>query len=125
MAMRVQYGGYRQPVLQTTCGSKRRAGPLRRFVSSAHNGSAGCDFELDQGLQPPQPAQYGLQVSGIASTPYNVAVGGTDFNDYFTAPTYWKATSDATTHESAIGYIPETPGTLLAPTPFLKMLVSD
>jgi len=81
---------------------------ITAFVSSGDNGSAGCDFELDQGLQPPQPAQYGLQVSGIASTPYNVAVGGTDFNDYFTAPTYWKATSDATTHESAIGYIPET-----------------
>ena len=81
---------------------------ITAFVSSGDNGSAGCDFELNQGLQPPQPAQYGLQVSGIASTPYNVAVGGTDFNDYFNAPTYWRATNNPTTHESAIGYIPET-----------------
>jgi subtilase family serine protease len=81
---------------------------ITAFVSSGDNGSAGCDFELNQGLQPPQPAQYGLQVSGIAATPYNVAVGGTDFNDYFNESTYWKATSDTSTHESAIGYIPET-----------------
>ncbi|MGB2624858.1 MAG: Ig-like domain repeat protein [Candidatus Acidiferrum sp.] len=78
------------------------------FVSAGDNGSAGCDFELDQGLQPPQPAQYGLAVNGIASTPYNVAVGGTDFNDYFNASTYWNATNASTTQESAKGYVPET-----------------
>lgn len=44
------------------------------LVSSGDGGSAGCDnFAL------PQPAQYGLAVSGMASTPWNVAVGGTDF----------------------------------------------
>lgn len=78
------------------------------FVSSGDNGSAGCDDELDQGLPAPQPAQYGLAVNGIASTPYNVAVGGTDFSDYFTASTYWNATSDPVTQESAKSYIPET-----------------
>jgi hypothetical protein len=78
------------------------------FVSSGDNGSAGCDFELNRGLPPPQPAQYGLQVNGIASTPYNVAVGGTDFDDYFNASTYWNETSNATTQESAKSYIPET-----------------
>lgn len=78
------------------------------FVSSGDNGSAGCDIELDQGLPPPQPAQYGLAVNGIASTPYNVAVGGTDFNDYFTASTYWNPTSDPVTQESAKSYVPET-----------------
>lgn len=81
---------------------------ITAFVSSGDNGSAGCDFELNQGLPPPQPAQYGLQVNGIASTPYNVAVGGTDFNDYFNASTYWNSTSNAITQESAKGYIPET-----------------
>ena len=78
------------------------------FVSSGDNGSAGCDFELDQVLRPPQPAQYGFAVNGIASTPYNVAVGGTDFNDYFNASTYWNTTNNATTQASAKGYIPET-----------------
>jgi subtilase family serine protease len=43
----------------------------------------------------------GISVSGIASTPWNVAVGGTDFyySDYATggasAPSFWNATNDA------------------------------
>jgi hypothetical protein len=49
-----------------------------------------------------------LQVNGLASTPYNVAVGGTDFDDYFNASTYWNAASNTTTLASAKGYIPET-----------------
>ncbi len=78
------------------------------FVSSGDNGSAGCDFELNQGLLAPQPAQFGLQVNGLASTPYNIAVGGTDFNDYFNAATYWNATSNPVTLQSVKSYIPET-----------------
>ena len=78
------------------------------FVSSGDNGAAGCDFEENQGLPPPQPSQFGLQVNGLGSTPYNVSVGGTDFNDYFNQPTYWNATNNATTLASAKGYIPET-----------------
>jgi len=43
------------------------------FISSGDSGSAACD-------SPAQAAAYaGLAVNGIASTPYNVAVGGTDF----------------------------------------------
>jgi len=81
---------------------------ITAFVSSGDNGSAGCDFELAQGLLPPQPAQYGLQVNGLGSTPYNVSVGGTDFNDYFDSTTYWNVASNPTTLASAKGYIPET-----------------
>jgi subtilase family serine protease len=44
------------------------------FVSSGDSGSAGCD-SADFASR----AVYGLAVSGFASTPYNVAVGGTDF----------------------------------------------
>jgi len=44
------------------------------FVSSGDSGSAGCD-----NAQNDSPAVFGLGVSGFASTPYNVAVGGTDF----------------------------------------------
>ena len=47
------------------------------FVSSGDSGSAGCD-RADYA----QPAAQGLAVSGFASTPYDVAVGGTDF--YYT-----------------------------------------
>jgi pro-kumamolisin-like protein/Big-like domain-containing protein len=75
------------------------------FVSSGDQDSAGCDFF--QGTFP-QPATHGLEVSGIASTPYNVAVGGTDFNDFFTELTYWNTTNNPTTQQSAKSYIPET-----------------
>jgi subtilase family serine protease len=44
------------------------------FVSTGDSGSAGCDDFNTQ-----QVAYDGLQVNGMASTPYNVAVGGTDF----------------------------------------------
>lgn len=75
------------------------------FVSAGDQGSAGCDFF--QG-NPPQPARSGLQVNGLASTPYNVAVGGTDFNDFSNPLLYWNATNNPATQESAKGYIPET-----------------
>jgi subtilase family serine protease len=71
------------------------------FVSSGDNGSAGCDY-------PGGPAQYGLNVNGLASTPFNAAVGGTDFNEYNTWSTYWNSTNNSTTQASAKGYIPET-----------------
>jgi subtilase family serine protease len=71
------------------------------FVSSGDTGAAGCD-------NPGGPAQYGLQVNGIASTPFNAAVGGTDFNQYQTWSTYWNSTNNTITKQSAKGYIPET-----------------
>jgi len=71
------------------------------FVSSGDNGSAACD-------NPAGPAQYGLNVNGIASTPFNAAIGGTDFNQYKTWSNYWNSTNNSSTQESAKGYIPET-----------------
>ncbi len=71
------------------------------FVSSGDNGSAACD-------NPAGPAQYGLNVNGIASTPFNAAIGGTDFNQYKTWSNYWNSTNNSATQESAKGYIPET-----------------
>ena len=76
------------------------------FISAGDNGSAGCD---DFNAQSPAPAKYGLQVSGFASTPYNVAVGGTDFNDFSNPATYWSTTNNSTTQASALSYIPEVP----------------
>ncbi len=68
------------------------------LVSSGDNGSAGCDNG--------SAAVNGLAVSGYASTPYNVAVGGTDFyyssyaqgSAVFTPQlgTYWNLTPSAT-----------------------------
>ena len=81
------------------------------FVAAGDSGSAGCENH-DQ--QAPFAAQYGLQVNGIASTPYDVALGGTDLNDYDllnrtnTFSTYWSTTNNATTGASLKKYVPET-----------------
>ncbi|MGB8802494.1 MAG: Ig-like domain repeat protein [Candidatus Acidiferrales bacterium] len=76
------------------------------MVSSGDSGSAGCD---SQDNPPPAPAEYGLQVNGFSSTPYNVSVGGTDFNDLSNPTTYWSSTNNPTTQLSAKSYIPEVP----------------
>ncbi|MGB2664880.1 MAG: protease pro-enzyme activation domain-containing protein [Candidatus Acidiferrum sp.] len=72
-------------------------------VAAGDDGSAGCD--PIQAIDP-DAATQGIAVSGLASTPYNVAVGGTDFDPSTTGnATYWNTTSD--TVNSALGYIPE------------------
>ncbi len=71
---------------------------------ASDGGSAGCD---DFDLAAPNPAKYGLQVNGLASTPFNVAVGGTDFDQIGDAGNYWNSTNASTTQSSAKGYIPE------------------
>lgn len=74
------------------------------LIAAGDGGSAGCDnFNTEY------DAADGLAVSGFASTPYNVALGGTDFDQTpATASTYWNATNNVTTGASAISYIPET-----------------
>jgi subtilase family serine protease len=73
------------------------------FVSSGDEGAASCDADLAD-------ATHGIGVSAFASTPYNVAVGGTDFSDTFsgTNSTYWNSTNTSA-YGSALSYIPETP----------------
>jgi subtilase family serine protease len=55
-------------------------------------------------------AVSGINVNGVASTPYNVAVGGTDFADSFfgTNSNYWSAATRPD-YSSALSYIPEIP----------------
>jgi hypothetical protein len=72
------------------------------FVSAGDNGGAGCDAP-DSGTF----AFNGLAVNGLASTPYNVAVGGTQFEDTTNPTQYWATTNDPTTNASALSYIPE------------------
>ena len=87
------------------------------LVASGDSGSAACDPPED--TFGPSEAAAGLYVSGLASTPYNVAVGGTDF-DYpahatlNTLSAYWNlptATDPDNNNDwsSAKGYIPEKP----------------
>ncbi len=74
-------------------------------VSTGDPGSAGCDDFTSQ-----TRAVNGLAISGFASTPYNVAVGGTDFDDVGTQTNFWNPSTGnvAGSRESAKGYIPET-----------------
>ncbi len=71
------------------------------LVAAGDTGSATCD----DGLSP--VARAGFTVNGLASTPFNVAVGGTDFNDTESMSTYWAATNASPSQSSAKSYIPE------------------
>ncbi|SRR5579884_1625311 len=70
------------------------------FVAAGDAGSAVCDYGQIA-------ATHGLSVSGLASPPNAVAVGGTDFQEFNNASAYWSSTNDPTTLASAKGYIPE------------------
>ena len=75
-------------------------------VSTGDVGSAGCNVQAD-----PQ-ATNGLAVSGLASTPYNIAVGGTDFYSLANnLSTYVNTTTTGTYpyYATALSYIPENP----------------
>jgi hypothetical protein len=84
------------------------------FITAAgDSGSATCDgFNGPY----PEPAMFGLAVNGLASSPYGVALGGTDFLNFgssynFNSPSlYWSpaTANNSTTQASALGYVPET-----------------
>jgi subtilase family serine protease len=110
------------------------------FVAAGDEGSAVCDTSSQTSLTL-APASNGLAVSGLASSPYDTAVGGTDFNwcnpvlnstgnetGCSTAAPYWNTTNSATTGASAQGYVPEVPwnDTCTSPTSvaYLESLAS-
>ncbi len=76
-------------------------------VAASDNGSAGCDdFDTETA------AQYGLQVNGFASTPYDIAVGGTDFDaltNAFSTYASGESTEGPPYWGTALKYIPENP----------------
>lgn len=73
------------------------------FVSSGDESSAECDDRNNVAVN-------GISISGFMSTPYNVSVGGTDFDDtyYGRNKRYWKKKNDEF-YGSAKSYIPEFP----------------
>ena len=74
-------------------------------VAAGDPGSAGCD-----NFNTAKVATLGLAVSGIASTPFNISVGGTDFDDVGNQAAFWNqnpGANDPVTRLSAKGYIPE------------------
>ena len=78
-------------------------------VSSGDSGSASCDGDT---AKVSTIARLGLSVSGYASTPYNIAVGGTDFYGLgkliFDLREHLPGTAGAPTYyRTAKSYIPE------------------
>jgi pro-kumamolisin-like protein/Big-like domain-containing protein len=76
-------------------------------VSSGDSGSANCDNPDSQ-----ESAANGLAVNGLASTPYNIAVGGTDYDVLGSSfETYVNDQSSGTApyYLTASQYIPEEP----------------
>src|SRR5207237_4807834 len=73
------------------------------FVAAGDSGAASCDNNVSA-------ATHGIAVNALASSPYDVAVGGTDFSDTFshTNSTYWSSTNSST-FSSALSYLPEIP----------------
>ena len=73
------------------------------FVAAGDWGAAVCNAGGST-------ATEGISVNGLASTAYNVAVGGTDFGDTYagSTSTYWNSTNSSV-YGSALSYIPEIP----------------
>jgi subtilase family serine protease len=88
------------------------------FVSSGDSMAAVCD----DGYYNPSAdyaVEFGLTVSGMTSTPYNVSVGGTDFNS---TSANWGGSNSSPNMSNAVGYIPEVPWNDTVTNP---ILISD
>jgi hypothetical protein len=85
------------------------------MVSTGDSGSAGCDETTNDKNKTVTEATEGLQVSGFASTPYNIAVGGTDFYTLYTSNAVFESLVNTANgigltssyYRTALGYIPE------------------
>jgi trimeric autotransporter adhesin len=78
-------------------------------VATGDTGSAGCDDQTDSNGQDTAAAVRGLAVNSYASTPYNIAVGGTDFGQLDQSFSSYSTSggSPATYYRTALTYIPE------------------
>ena len=75
-------------------------------ISTGDNGSDSCDLAPSSGTGQ-FAGVYGLGVNGLASTPYNIAVGGTDFNDHVSPNSFWSTANASGSLQSAQMYVPE------------------
>lgn len=86
------------------------------FTATGDSGSAGCDTP-NSASDTINYAVGGLAVSGLASSPWDTAVGGTDFNwcslttqfngGVCSPSPYWNSSNSTATGASAAGYVPE------------------
>jgi subtilase family serine protease len=76
------------------------------FVAAGDGSAAGCD-DFDTATF----ATQGIAANGFASTPFNIATGGTDFLDTALGQnsTYFSTTNKSPTGTSALSYVPEMP----------------
>ena len=92
--------GLAQNAFYNNLWAQAAAEGITAVVSSGDNGAAGCD---DPNFG---PATHPAGVNGLASTPFNVAVGGTQFSENGNDSKYWAATNGPD-QSSVLGYIPE------------------
>jgi subtilase family serine protease len=71
------------------------------LVAAGDSGSSGCVVPSIS-----RASAFGFGVNALASTPDNIAVGGTEFNESSSSATYWSLNNNAN-QSSALGYIPE------------------
>ena len=84
---------------QSALAEQAAAQGITYFVSSGDSGAEGCD---DPNVP---PASHPISVNFLASTAFDVAVGGTLFNENGNTSKYWSSTPPIS--ETALSYIPE------------------
>jgi subtilase family serine protease len=85
-----------------TLAEQAAAQGITYLVATGDSGADGCDDPASE-----TTASGTLSVNLLAATPFNVAVGGTIFNENGQDSKYWSATNNTSTLESALSYIPE------------------
>ncbi len=99
---------------EATLWEQAAAQGITVIVSAGDSGSAGCDDPNSETAAGQNGLNFGPGVNGIASTPFNVAAGGTDFDITATnyQAAYWGAGNvmdiNGVKDISALTYIPET-----------------
>jgi len=98
---------------EATLWEQAAAQGITVIVSTGDSGSAGCDDPNTETAAGQNAINFGPGVNGIASTPFNVAVGGTDFDISATnyQAAYWGGANvtdiNGIKDISALSYIPE------------------
>jgi len=99
------YGGSGYNAFINALWEQAAAQGITVIVANGDTGSDSCD---DVSGYPYDFGTSGLGVSALASTPFNVALGGTDFQNFpngAASSPYWSAAAPPA--ESALSYIPE------------------
>ena len=141
--VRARPGHRRKTSPTTTCGNRPRLKASRSSWPPATPARPPATTARTTSYGNPYVAQYGLSVNGMASTPFNTAVGGTDFS--WCQP-YFNSSGDnfegcatsstessgrqrllehfqnATTGASALGYVPEIPWNDTCENPILARI---